>query len=200
MKIYLVLHGETLWNVENRFQGHLDSPVTGRGINQIAALCRDLADKSIVRIVASPLGRAVASAGQIASSLGCPLYLEPAFAERHFGYLEGKRMAELTQKERLEAEEVFSGSTEISPQHGKALRDATCRVMTALSGLSVNHGNICVVSHGHVIQAVIAALMDADLRNFERYSHLNGGYSILECTGKTLTIEKWGISTHLLSR
>ena len=140
------------------------------------------------------------AAGQIAGSLGCPLDLEPAFAERHFGYLEGKRMTELTQKDRLEAEAVFSGSTEICPQHGEALRDATCRVMDALSGLSDNQGNICVVSHGHVIQAVIAAPVDVDARNLEHYSHLNGAYSILECTGQVLAVTKWGISTHLLSR
>ena len=63
MKIYLVRHGETVWNVENRIQGRLDSPVTEVGIRQISALCRDLADKSITSIIASPLGRSVTAAG-----------------------------------------------------------------------------------------------------------------------------------------
>lgn len=178
----------------------MDSPVTGQGLNQVAALCRELEGKSIARIVSSPLGRAVTAAEQIAACLGCPLHLDSAFAERDFGDLEKKSITELTQKERLQAEAIFSGSTEFCPQNGEALVDATRRVMTALSGLSQRHGNVCVVSHGHVIQAVITTLVGANPGSFERYGHLNGGYAILECDGKTLTVEKWGISTHLLSR
>ena len=161
MKIYLVRHGETVWNVENRIQGHLDSPVTEVGIRQISALCRDLADKSITSIIASPLGRSVAAAGQIAS---------------------------------------LSGSLAIGPQNGEALQDATQRVLGALSGFSARQGNVCVVSHGHVIQSVINTLVGNNADHFERYAHLNGAYSILTCPEKGLTVEKWGISTHLFSR
>ena len=200
MKIYLVRHGETVWNVENRIQGHMDSPVTGQGTRQIAALCRDLTDKSITLVVASPLGRSVTAAGQIASWLDSPLHLEPAFVERHFGDLEGKRIAELTDKERAHAAMVLSGTPGIRPQNGEAPEEATRRVLTALSGLSVFEGNVCVVSHGHVIQSVISTLIDNNPENFDRYAHLNGAYSILACSEKGLAVEKWGMSTHLFSR
>lgn len=200
MKIYLVRHGETVWNVENRIQGHLDSPVTEVGIRQISALCQDLADKSITSIIASPLGRSVAAAGQIASHLDCPLHFNPALVERHFGDLEGKRISELTKKERAQAEAMLSGSLAIGPQNGEALQDATQRVLGALSGFSARQGNVCVVSHGHVIQSVINTLVGNNADHFERYAHLNGAYSILTCPEKGLTVEKWGISTHLFSR
>lgn len=200
MKIYLVRHGETVWNVENRIQGHLDSPVTGQGTRQITALCRDLTDKSIGLVVASPLGRSVTAAGQIASWLDSPLQLDPAFIERHFGDLEGKRIDELTEKERTHAAMVLSGTPGIRPQNGESPEEATRRVLTALSGLSVFEGNVCVVSHGHVIQSVINTLIDNNPENFDRYAHLNGAYSILACTEKGLAVEKWGMSTHLFSR
>lgn len=200
MKIYLVRHGETVWNVENRIQGHLDSPVTEAGIRQISALCRDLADKSITLIVASTLGRSVTAAGQIASWLDCPLQFEPAFVERHFGEFEGKRLAELTEKERVQAVAMLSGSSDIGPQNGETLQDATRRVLSALSGLSSGQGNICVVSHGHVIQSVISTLSGNNAEHFARYAHLNGAYSVLACTEKGLTVEKWGVATHLFSR
>lgn len=200
MKIYLVRHGETVWNVENRIQGHLDSPVTGQGTRQITALCRELTDKSIDLVVASPLGRSVTAAGQIASWLDSPLELDPAFVERHFGDLEGKRIDELTEKERTHAAMVLSGTPGIRPQNGETPEEATRRVLTALSDLSVFKGNVCVVSHGHVIQSVINTLIDNNPENFDRYAHLNGAYSILACTEKGLAVEKWGMSTHLFSR
>jgi broad specificity phosphatase PhoE len=59
--ILLVRHGETEWNLQRRYQGRSDSPLTERGIAQahaIGRLLRTLLDAASARIVASPLGRA----------------------------------------------------------------------------------------------------------------------------------------------
>jgi broad specificity phosphatase PhoE len=72
--IYLVRHGRTEFNAEGRFQGHCDSPLTPLGVAQagrygelLARLIPAPADWSLV---SSPLGRAVATAGIIAGTLG----------------------------------------------------------------------------------------------------------------------------------
>jgi broad specificity phosphatase PhoE len=59
--LLLVRHGETEWNLQRRFQGRLDSPLTENGIAQahaIGRLCASLPNAALARIVASPLGRA----------------------------------------------------------------------------------------------------------------------------------------------
>jgi broad specificity phosphatase PhoE len=59
--ILLVRHGETEWNLQRRYQGRSDSPLTEKGIVQaraIGRLLRSLPDAASVRLVASPLGRA----------------------------------------------------------------------------------------------------------------------------------------------
>lgn len=59
--LFLVRHGETLWNAEGRFQGILDSPLTDRGIAQAEACGRQLAaavGATVDAFHASPLGRA----------------------------------------------------------------------------------------------------------------------------------------------
>ena len=59
--ILLVRHGETEWNLQRRYQGRSDSPLTERGIAQAHAMGRllgTLPDASYARIVSSPLGRA----------------------------------------------------------------------------------------------------------------------------------------------
>jgi broad specificity phosphatase PhoE len=94
--IYLLRHGETVWNCERRIQGHLDSPLTSRGCAQAQALgrllARELADPGACRLVSSPLGRAWQSAVLVAEALGLEprvIALEPRLMELNFGSWEG---------------------------------------------------------------------------------------------------------------
>lgn len=73
MTILLVRHGETEWNLERRFQGRFDSPLTERGVAQARAIGRLLAslpEASSAPIVASPQGRARRTAEIIRTELG----------------------------------------------------------------------------------------------------------------------------------
>ncbi|MGC1676029.1 MAG: histidine phosphatase family protein [Candidatus Binataceae bacterium] len=71
---YLTLHGETEWNRERRFQGQLDSPLTGLGVEQayrMGAILRELlSDSTPSAIVSSHLGRARRTAEIICQVLG----------------------------------------------------------------------------------------------------------------------------------
>lgn len=70
-QIYLLRHGETEWNAAGRFQGHLDSPLTARGVKQAQAAGRRLAALAVApgAFFASPLGRARHTA-EVVRSLG----------------------------------------------------------------------------------------------------------------------------------
>jgi len=72
--IYLIRHGRTEFNVEGRFQGHCDSPLTPLGLEQAAAngalLKTLIGDPSDWRLEASPLGRAMHTAQIIAGVAG----------------------------------------------------------------------------------------------------------------------------------
>jgi len=94
--IYLLRHGETLWNRERRIQGQRDSPLTTRGCAQARALGRllagELVDPAACRLVSSPLGRAWQSAVLVAEALGLePVAIdhEPRLMELSFGAWEG---------------------------------------------------------------------------------------------------------------
>ena len=90
--IYLLRHGETLWNVEGRLQGQKDSPLTLRGIAQaraVAVLLYDMLDEpSAFEFVASPLARTWQTAVIVCQTLGLDcgtIRFEPRLAEHHFG-------------------------------------------------------------------------------------------------------------------
>jgi probable phosphoglycerate mutase len=93
--IYLVRHGETVWNLIKRRQGHLDSPLTERGVAQAEALGRclhGLLNGGVAHIASSPLGRAMATATIIADHLGIDqenIVAEPLLAEHHMGHWQG---------------------------------------------------------------------------------------------------------------
>jgi broad specificity phosphatase PhoE len=100
--IYLTRHGETTWNREGRWQGHKDSPLTARGILQAEAvgrrLLREFTDSSAVRIVSSPLGRAMNTAGIIARWLGIDpgqIVAESLLSEHNMGQWQGLTNAQI---------------------------------------------------------------------------------------------------------
>src|SRR5438128_11329663 len=66
VRILLARHGETIFNVEGRWQGQSDSPLTERGIAQSRELARALADEPIAAVYGSDLGRALNTAREVA--------------------------------------------------------------------------------------------------------------------------------------
>ncbi len=100
--LYLLRHGETEFNVAGRYQGQGDSPLTARGRAQAGRHGRLL--KTLVeapedwRLVASPLGRAMASARLVCAGLGLPedaIETDPRLKEMAFGEWEGLTPAEI---------------------------------------------------------------------------------------------------------
>lgn len=100
--IYLLRHGETVWNVERRLQGRKDSPLTLRGIAQartVADRLRELIDDpSAFTVVASPLARTWQTAVIVCQSLELDyraIRFEPRLQEHHFGLWEGLTWQEI---------------------------------------------------------------------------------------------------------
>ena len=67
--IYLVRHGQTDWNLENRIQGHLDMPLNDTGRNEARQCRKKLASVKMDKIIASDLLRAKETAAIINESL-----------------------------------------------------------------------------------------------------------------------------------
>ena len=100
--LYLLRHGETEFNVEGRYQGQQDSPLTARGREQArrhGALLKTLIEApQDWRLVASPLGRALASARLVCAELGLPedaIETDDRLKEMAFGQWEGLTPAEI---------------------------------------------------------------------------------------------------------
>ena len=98
--ILLVRHGETEWNVEGRYQGALDSPLTNKGKEQAVEnalkLKTQISSFEEIKIFSSPLGRAKSTALILCDTLGIDsqkIIFEDAIKEFNYGIFEGKTKA-----------------------------------------------------------------------------------------------------------
>jgi probable phosphoglycerate mutase len=87
--LLLIRHGETVWNRENRLQGHGDSPLTDIGLMQVNALGKRMQNVHFDELIASDLGRAQKTAAIIAEHTGHPVQSDHRLRERNYGILEG---------------------------------------------------------------------------------------------------------------
>ncbi len=153
MKIYLIRHGETDWNLQGRFQGREDIPLNENGIEQAKRCGEALMTEQFCAVVTSPLIRAKRTGEIIAGYLGIDkVIVEEGIIERDFSKISG-----MTLKER----EAFYASGEEDDK--ESWESMSARMMSSLKEYAEQfaQGNIVMVSHGASINCVLAKLSDS---------------------------------------
>ncbi len=181
-KIFLVRHGETLWNHARRYQGHADIPLSASGVAQARALAGRLASQSFAGFYASDLQRAYATALILAAPHGLAVQKVPALREIDFGDWEG-----LTREEIIELYPDLSRRWWSQPRDtrlpgGETLTEVATRAVGALREIAARHPDdqVVVVTHGGTIRAGIASLIHMDLNQYWRLRQDNTALSIIE--------------------
>ena len=94
-RLIVVRHGQTIWNTEGKFQGHLDSQLTPDGISQARGLARRLQNLRFSALYSSDLGRATETVRIIAAATGHGVVLDARLRERNLGVFQGLRSEEI---------------------------------------------------------------------------------------------------------
>lgn len=151
MKIFLIRHGQTDWNVQKRFQGREDIPLNDTGILQAMECGKAIKDENIKTVITSPLIRAKKTAEIIANEIGVDqVIIEEDITERHFGKISG-----MTPEER----EAFYASGE--PDDKEDWDELCTRMLNSLhKHVKLAKGNIAMVSHGASINSVLTVLSE----------------------------------------
>ena len=98
LRLYMMRHGETVWNTERRYQGMTDIELSQTGIKQAECAEKRFENIEIDKIYCSPLKRAMATAKPIAEAKKLDIIPEENFREIHFGEWEGMTVPELKAK------------------------------------------------------------------------------------------------------
>ena len=163
--ILLVRHGETEFNRERRFQGHLDSPLTGLGVRQATAmgqLVRHLVGEPHGwRIIASPLGRARRTAEIVATATGLSeVEVDPRLMEITVGEWDGRLRSEA---EAVAGAGFTRSGWDFSSPNGESFEATVERTKSWLESLPAEpQRRIIAVSHGfdHYGQIVVSLRMN----------------------------------------
>jgi alpha-ribazole phosphatase len=154
MNLLLIRHGQTNWNLEQRFQGQSDIPLNETGRKQANALAERLAAEQFDAVYSSDLQRATQTTKIICRSGFQP---DIRLREVNFGDWEGLTYDEIKAKhpETLAAWEndIFNNA----PSHGETLEGLSVRVQSMLDELCAKHRDqtVLIVAHGGVLQTLI---------------------------------------------
>ncbi len=161
MKIILVRHGETVWNVQGRLQGRLGGPLTFRGRRQMKATARRLAGEKIAHVFSSDLERAMASAREIGNFHSAPVEFLHELREIDCGELESKSLQKAMKTHRRELEARLRDKYNYCFPAGESYRDVEKRVRPFLRRVKKNFAGktVAVVSHEAVSRVILKMLL-----------------------------------------
>lgn len=206
--LYLVRHGETDWNKQQRLQGQLQPgpPLNALGVEQARRLGRGLAlqeGAAFEAVYGSDLLRAEMTVEMMAPLLGAaaggrppPVASRPELRERHLGLCQGFTFAEAAQRHPAACAALASPKGNDSIEGGgESVNALTTRVAAALERIAGDHpgGRVVVVTHGGVLQAAYRRATGAAAPG----RAANCAINVVRIEGGTWAVVAWGEVAHL---
>ncbi len=151
VRLVLMRHGRTAWNVEGRYQGQADPPLDAHGRAQAVALALGL-QRAGVRLDAlyvSPLLRARQTALPVAARLGVRPVYDPRWMEIHLGQWQGLPVTVIRQRYPAAFARWEADPWGATIPGGEGLCQVQQRVYAALDALRARHAGqtVGVVAH-----------------------------------------------------
>ena len=163
-KLILIRHGQSLWNLENRFTGWIDVPLTPKGEDEARQAAAKIKEIAVDVAYTSALSRAQETLRLIlqANGLGVPVIRDQALNERDYGDLSGLNKAETAAKYGDEQVHTWRRSYDVAPPGGESLKDTRDRTLPfferAIMGDVRQGKSVLVVAHGNSNRSIVMAL------------------------------------------
>jgi len=160
VKLYMIRHGQTDWNVAGRIQGRQDIPLNAQGRLQARALAEGMSDRPVTAVYSSPQIRALETAKAIAEPLKLTVELLPQLMEISYGTWEGRTVQDIlaTDGERYNAWRRHPAA--VAPPGGETLAQIDERCGLAWEYIrSRIRGDIAMVSHGSTLAHFMVYLL-----------------------------------------
>ena len=198
-RILAIRHGETLWNVDSRIQGHLDIGLNDKGRWQAERLGQALAGEPMAAIYASDLSRAHDTALAVSRHTGVPVQPEPGLRERSFGEFEGRTFAEIETELPEQAQRWRQRDPAFTPGGGESLLMLETRILSVVARLAAQHPGeqIALFAHGGVMDILYRAATRLDLQAARTWTLGNTAINRLLWSPEGFSLVGWADVQHL---
>jgi 2,3-bisphosphoglycerate-dependent phosphoglycerate mutase len=164
-RLILLRHGESQWNLENRFTGWVDVPLSPRGIQEAKDAGEKLRSFTFDRAFTSVLARATETLRLVLDIIGqtaIPTENDKALNERMYGELQGLNKDETVKKYGEAQVKIWRRSYDVRPPGGESLKDTAERVLPyyeqTIKPYVLKGDTILVAAHGNSLRALIMEL------------------------------------------
>ncbi len=195
-RLVLLRHGESQWNLENRFTGWVDVPLSPKGIEEAKSAGEKLREVKFHRAFTSVLMRANETLRIVLEAIGqtgIPVEKDKALNERMYGELQGLNKAETAQKYGDAQVKIWRRSYDVRPPGGESLKDTAERALPYYEKMIKPHllkgETIIIAAHGNSLRALV---MELDHLSKEAVLELNIPTGVpllyeLDASGKVLS-------------
>lgn len=179
--IYLIRHGETDWNREQKYQGQQDIPLNSTGIKQAQLIAESLNGHHFSALYSSDLTRALQTAQEIAKKVKLSIITHAALREINQGDWEGKYIKDVLATSGDEVRAVYQNPYTSRKPGGESIAEVAERMYAYLDRLAETHDQqtIIVVSHGLAIATVLCKVRDIPLELTIRNIPENTGVEVI---------------------
>ncbi|MBI5016685.1 MAG: histidine phosphatase family protein [Deltaproteobacteria bacterium] len=179
-RLFLVRHGEV--EGDGVLHGHVDVPLTARGLAQAEAVAARLTGEPLAAVYCSDLQRARFGAECVARGTGLTPVADPAFRELDMGAWDGRPFLELLETDRDRFANWWADLERYVLPGGESLAQLRDRVLPALRGLLGRHAGetVCLVAHGGVNRVILFDALGLPLSHYHRLAQDYGCLNLLE--------------------
>ena len=163
--LVIVRHGQSTWNLENRFTGEVDVDLTPLGREEARSAGKKLTNIHFSRCFTSMLKRAIETLDIILEEThrqGLPIIRDKALNERNYGQLQGLNKAETAKKYGDQQVAIWRRSYSVRPPGGESLADTAARVIPYytkdIEPYLKKGEHILIVAHGNSLRALMMHL------------------------------------------
>ena len=199
MKIHLIRHAETEWNLNRRLQGWGDAPLTEKGILQSRALGVKIGEMTFDRYYCSTSARARTTLSIAMNGRPYDCEYSDNLREIGLGDWEGRSQAEIEVAEPENFEAFWKTPREYHPHGGERYEDVIARTTREVERIVSNGGdNVLVMSHTIAIRCIILGMLGEEISTFWQRPYLNPtSVTLVEWDGAAFTLKYFGDSDHL---
>ena len=187
-RVVLWRHGQTDWNIKNRFQGHSDIPLNEVGNYQVQLAARLLADMQPTKIISSDLQRAQVTAQALSDLVKLPIEVDQDLRETNGGKWEGKTGQENREADFLNFVRWIDGDNNPAGETGERRTDVAIRAVSAIDRALAGGGDeqvLIVATHGGTARCVLGQLLNLPQAHWGVIGGLsNAAWSVLQCGPK----------------